>query len=211
MTQIKVCGVTNLTDAEQAADLEAWAVGLIHWPKSPRYVEPAVAEQLGAALKRRCEVAGVFVNSTMDEVVEAAERADLTLLQLHGDEGPSFCAEAARRTGAKVIKAMRVRSVADVRAAEVFRTDFHLFDAHASTAPGGTGESFNWELLAGRRSQVPMLLAGGLTPENVAEAVEKVHPFAVDVVSGLEAEPGVKDPRKVEAFFEAVRGEVPVE
>jgi phosphoribosylanthranilate isomerase len=204
MTRVKICGMTNLADATQAADLGAWAIGLIHHRESPRLVDPAVAEEIGAALKRRCEVVGVFVNSGMDEVIEAAERESLTVLQFHGDEGPSFCSEAGRRTGAKVMKALRVRSAAEVRAAEAFRTDLHLFDAHRPQAPGGTGESFNWELLSDRRSKVPMVLAGGLTPENVDHAIEAVDPFGVDVVSGVEAEPGRKDPEKVEAFFRAV-------
>ena len=205
MTKVKICGMTNLADAEHAAGLGAWAIGLIHHSGSARFVEPAVAEQIGAALKRRCEVAGVFVNSPMDEVVRAAEREQLTILQLHGDEGPSFCAEAARRTGARVMRAFRVRSGADVRSAEAFRTDLHLFDAHRAGVPGGTGETFDWELLAGRRSHVPMVLAGGLTPENVGGAIQMAHPYAVDVVTGVEAEPGRKDPAKVEAFIEAVR------
>jgi phosphoribosylanthranilate isomerase len=210
MTEIKICGMTNLEDAEQAAELGAWAIGLIHHPESPRLVDPAVAEQIGAALKRRCEVAGVFVNSSMDEVVDAADREQLTILQFHGDQGPSFCAEAARRTGAKVMRAFRVETAQDVKAAEAFRTDFHLFDAHRRGVPGGTGERFDWELLAGRRSQIPMVMAGGLTPENVAEAIAVTHPYAVDVVSGVEAEPGRKDPAKVEAFFEAVNAMEPV-
>ncbi len=205
MTEIKVCGMTNLADAEHAAELGAWAIGLIHSPESPRYVGPAAAEQIGAALKRRCEIVGVFVNQTIDEVDEAAERAGMTILQFHGDEGPSFCAEAARRTGAKTMKAIRIDSAADIHTADAYRTDFHLFDAYRPGTPGGTGESFDWVLLAGRRSKVPMVLAGGLTPENVAEAIGAAHPFAVDVVSGVEAEPGIKDRAKVEAFFEAVQ------
>jgi phosphoribosylanthranilate isomerase len=148
----------------------------------------------------------VFVNSPLDEVVDAAERENLTLLQFHGEEGPSFCTEAARRTGAKVMKAMRVTSPADVTAAEAFRTDFHLFDAYWHGLHGGTGKSFDWDLVVNRRSKVPMVLAGGLTPENVSDAIERVRPYAVDVVSGVEAEPGRKDPAKVEAFLEAVRG-----
>jgi phosphoribosylanthranilate isomerase len=210
MTQIKICAMTSVEDASHAADLGAWAIGLIHHPESPRYVEPALAEEIGAALKRRCEVAGVFVNSPMEDVVRAAEREELTILQLHGDEGPSFCSEAARRTGAKVMKAFRVRTAADVRGAEAFRTDFHLFDAHRKGTPGGTGERFDWGLLADRRSQVPMVMAGGLTPENVADAIEVAHPYAVDVVTGVESEPGVKDPAKVEAFFEAVNAKAGV-
>ena len=210
MTRIKICAMTSVEDASHAADLGAWAIGLIHHPESPRYVEPELAEEIGAALKRRCEVAGVFVNSPMEDVVRAAEREELTILQLHGDEGPSFCSEAARRTGSKVMKAFRVRTTADVRAAEAFRTDFHLFDAHRKGTPGGTGERFDWALLGDRRSQVPMVMAGGLTPENVADAIDVAHPYAVDVVTGVESEPGVKDPAKVEAFFEAVNAKAGV-
>ncbi|HEX3292113.1 MAG TPA: phosphoribosylanthranilate isomerase [Solirubrobacterales bacterium] len=203
MTKVKVCGMTSLADAEHAASHGAWAIGLIHHPESPRYVQPGVAEEIGAALKRRCEIAGVFVNSTLDDVIDAAERENLTLLQFHGEEGPSFCVEAGRRTGAKVIKAMRVTSAADIRAAEVFRTDFHLFDAYWHGVHGGTGQSFDWDLVAKRRSKVPMILAGGLNAENVAGAIDLVRPFAVDVVSGVESEPGRKDPSEVEAFLEA--------
>jgi phosphoribosylanthranilate isomerase len=211
VTPIKVCGMTSLDDAEQAASLGAWAIGLIHHRASPRYVEADVAEEIGAALKRRCEIAGVFVNATLEEVVWAAERENLTLLQFHGDEGPSFCTEAARRTGAKVIRAFRVKTQADVRAAEAFRTDFHLFDAYSHGLHGGTGRSFDWDLVARRRSKIPMIVAGGLTPENVREAIRVASPYAVDVVSGVEAQPGVKDPARVEAFFRAVRETEPSE
>jgi phosphoribosylanthranilate isomerase len=200
--RVKVCGITNREDADGAAGLGAWAIGLNHHPGSPRYVAPDVAAEIGAALKRRCEVVGVFVNSTLDEVTRAAENAQLTMLQLHGEEGPSFCAEAARRTGCKVIKALRVRSAADVRAAKAYRTDFHLLDAYRPGRPGGTGESFDWELAAAHDSAIPLILAGGLTPENVREAIEAAHPFAVDVASGVESEPGRKDRALLEAFFE---------
>lgn len=205
MTRVKICGITNLEDAEQSVRLGAWAIGLNHHPPSPRYCQPGTAAEIGAALKRRCEVAGVFVNATLDEVARAADDEQLSMLQLHGDEGPAFCAEAARRTGCKVIKAVRVRSAADVRAAEAYRTDFHMLDAHRPGTFGGTGQSFDWELAAKRRSEIPLILAGGLDPDNVADAIAIVRPFAVDVASGVEASPRRKDPVLIAAFFEAVR------
>jgi phosphoribosylanthranilate isomerase len=205
MARIKVCGMTSVEDAELAAGHGAWAVGVIHHRESPRYCEPGVAAEIGAALKRRCEVAGVFVNASLDEIAASAEDAGLTIVQLHGDEGPSFCREVARRTGAKVMKAFRVRSAADIRTSKAFRTDLHLFDTHRLGAPGGTGESFDWDLLVGRRSKIPFLLAGGLTPENVADAIAAAEPWGVDVVTGVEAEPGRKDPALVSEFFERAR------
>ena len=209
MTKIKFCGMTNLGDAERAAELGAWAIGLIRHEPSPRFCPPDVAAEIGAALKRRCEIVGVFVNPTLDELDEAVENAELTVVQLHGDEGPSFCAEAARRTGAKVMKAIQVRSNADVRAAEAYRTDFHLFDAYSEALRGGTGQTFDWAILGERQSKVPMVLSGGLTPGNVADAIAAARPYAVDVATGVEADPGRKDYRLMEAFFEAAAGAVP--
>jgi phosphoribosylanthranilate isomerase len=200
--RVKFCGMTKLDDALEAARLGAWAIGVNHHPESPRYCEPDAAVEIAAALKRRLEIAGVFVDAPLDHVVAAAENESLTMIQLHGGEGAAFCREVARRTGCKVIKAIRVRSAADVQAAEAYRTDFHLLDAYRPGAPGGTGASFDWDLLAGRQSEVPLILAGGLTPENVDEAVAVAHPFAVDVASGVEAEPGVKDHALMAAFLE---------
>jgi phosphoribosylanthranilate isomerase len=200
--RIKFCGITRLDDAREAARLGAWAVGLNHWEGGPRQVDPAVAAEIGAELKRTLEVVGVFVNSSLDEIAHAAEDESLTLIQLHGDEGLQFCREVARRTGCGVIKALRVRSRADVQAAKAFRVDYHLLDAHRPGVPGGTGESFDWEFLRGRRSKVPLILAGGLRPENVAEAMSIVHPFAVDVASGVESAPGIKDHTLMAAFAE---------
>jgi phosphoribosylanthranilate isomerase len=204
--RIKFCGITRLEDAEQAVQLGAWAIGLNHWEGSPRRCDPATAVQISAAVRRRVLVAGVFVNAALDEIARAAEDESLAMVQLHGDEGPDFCREVARRTGCKVIKAIRVRSTADLVAAEAFRTDYHLMDAHRPGAPGGTGESFDWELLAGRRSSVPMILAGGLTPANVGGAISIARPFAVDVASGIESAPGIKDHALMAAFAEAATG-----
>jgi phosphoribosylanthranilate isomerase len=211
VTRIKFCGITNLDDAERAVAAGAWAVGLIFWPHSPRRCAPDAAAIIAAAVKRRAEVAGVFVNATLDHVAEIADAVGLTMLQLHGDEGPAYCAEAARRTGAKVIKAVRVRSRADVQALAPFHTDYHLLDSYTAGIPGGTGETFAWDIARAHRGRTPVILSGGLTAENVAEAIEAVRPFAVDVASGTEASPGVKDPGKLKAFAAAVRSAHPVE
>ena len=200
--RIKFCGITRSEDAEEAVRLGAWAIGLIHWPESSRYCEPAAAGEISAAFRRQLEVVGVFVNPSLDELAAAAENAPLSIVQLHGDEGPAFCQEAARRTGCRVIKAVRVRSAADVHGVEAFRTDYHLFDAHRHGRRGGSGESFDWELVASHRSAVPAILAGGLTPENVAGAITVVQPFAVDVATGVETRPGVKDHGLMAAFAE---------
>jgi phosphoribosylanthranilate isomerase len=200
---VKICGMTNHADAELAADLGAWAVGLIFHPPSPRACSDDAAEEIGARLHRRAEVCGVFVNPTLDRVAELADRAGLTMVQLHGDEGPSFCAEVARRTGAQVIKAASARSLADLQALETFHTDFHMLDAHHPDLRGGTGTTFDWELVRQRRSAQPLIVSGGLTPANVADAIAATRPFGVDVASGVEAEPGRKDPEKLEAFLSA--------
>ncbi len=203
--RVKFCGITNLDDAAEAVRLGAWAIGLIHFDGSPRCIEPGEAARIGAAYRRKCEVVGVFVNPTLEEVDRAVEDAGLTMVQLNGAEGAQFCAEVARRTGLKVIKAIHVASAADVHAAEAYRTDFHLFDRRGKGQWGGTGESFDWELLRGHRSDVPDILAGGLRPGNVAAAIAIAQPYAVDVASGVELEPGRKDHAAMAAFFEAAQ------
>jgi len=203
--RVKICGLTNLDDAAEAVRLGAWAIGLVLYEKSPRRCEAGEAVRIAAAFRRKCEVVGVFVNPELDEVDKAVEDAGLTMVQLNGQEGQSFCAEVARRTGVKVIKAIHVASAADVHNAEAFRTDFHLFDRKGKGLWGGTGESFDWGLLAGHRSEVPAIVAGGLRPDNVGEAIALTHPHAVDVASGVEVEPGRKDHALMEAFFEAAK------
>lgn len=203
--RVKICGVTNLDDAAEAVRLGAWAVGLIHFEGSPRRCEAGEAVRIAAAFRRKCEVVGVFVNPELDEVAKAVEDAGLTMVQLNGEEGPAFCGEVARRTGVKVVKAIHVASAADVHGAEAFRTDFHLFDRRGKGLWGGSGESFDWGLLREHRSEVPAIVAGGLRPDNVAEAIAFTHPFAVDVASGVEAEPGRKDHAAMTAFFEAAQ------
>ncbi len=208
--RIKFCGITRLEDAELAVEAGAWAIGLILWPGSVRACDVAEAELIARRLRRTVEVAGVFVNPTLDEVAFAADTIGLTMVQLHGDEGPSFCAEVARKTGAKVSKAVRVRARADVQALEAFHTDFHLLDSHVTGQRGGTGETFEWSLVRERRSSAQLILSGGLTADNVGEAIAATEPFAVDVASGTEATPGVKDPERLRAFAAAVAATAPV-
>ncbi len=208
--KIKFCGITSMQDAERAAAAGAWALGLNFWPQSPRRCDPTVAAEIATVLKRRLQIAGVFVNADLDELAWSADSIGLTMIQLHGDEGPAFCAEVARRTGCKVIKAARVRSRADIQALSSFHTDYHLLDSYVPGWPGGTGETFAWELARAHRGPVPMILSGGLNADNVAEAIATVRPFAVDVASGVESAPGRKDPEMLLAFAAAVRATVPV-
>ena len=182
--RVKICGITNLGDAELAVELGAWAVGMNFYAPSPR----------------RC---------SLEEIERHSEELGLSLVQLHGDEGPAFCGEARRRTGARVIKAAQVSGPGDVRDLERFHVDFHLLDARSRAIErrgmrGGTGETFDWGLVAARRSSVPLILSGGLGPENVAEAIAATHPYAVDSASGTESAPGHKDPKRLADFFRAV-------
>ena len=209
--RVKICGITNLTDAELATDLGAWALGMIFYEGSPRRCSPAQAQQIAAQMRRRVELCGVFVNASLSEIVQSTEDLGLSMVQLHGDEGPSFCSEVRRRTGARVIKAAQVSGSGELRDLERFHVDFHLLDAHAKASArqglrGGTGETFDWELLRERRSKVPLILSGGLRAENLAAAVAAAHPYAVDSASGTEAAPGHKDPDRLRAFFDALEG-----
>jgi phosphoribosylanthranilate isomerase len=207
--KVKICGITNLHDAELAVELGAWALGMIFFQDSPRRCAPAEAERIVAALRRKVELCGVFVNSSLEHVVALTEDLGLTMLQFSGEEGPAFCAEATRRNGARVIKAAQVAGPGDVRDLERFHVDFHLLDARAKDPSkrdlrGGTGETFDWSLVRARRSKVPLILSGGLNADNVVAGIEATHPFAVDTASGTEAAPGHKDPQRLRAFFDAV-------
>ena len=202
MTRVKLCGITSLDDAHMCLEHGPWALGLIFVPHSKRRVKLTAAAEIAAAVRRKVEVVGVFENAPLDHVTRTAEHVGLSIVQLHGDEGPSFCSEVARRTGAKIIKAVRVRTREEVHAVRAFHTDFHMLD-------GGGGVPFEWSLTREHRSDVPLILAGGLTPENVGAAIEETKPFAVDVASGVEltgSRPPVKDPEKVAAFVRAAEG-----
>jgi phosphoribosylanthranilate isomerase len=204
VTQVKSCGTTNIEDARLAAELGAWAVGMIFWDGSVRSCDPEAAEEIAAELRRKLELVGVFVNATLDEVAQLADRCSLSILQLHGDEGPAFCREAGRRTGCRVMKAIRVKDAGSIRALHSYEVDYHLLDAYVPGHRGGTGETFQWDLVDAHDRHVPIVLSGGLTAGNVGQGIAAVHPFAVDSASGTEAAPGRKDPAKLEAFFRAV-------
>lgn len=209
--RVKVCGLTNLEDAELATELGAWALGMIFFQASPRSCSLSQARQICSRLRRRVELCGVFVNAPLEQVVGVADELGLSMLQLHGDEGPAYCAEAARRSGARVVKAAQVSAAGDVRSLERFHVDFHLLDARPRSARsrglrGGTGESFDWSLARARRSSIPLILSGGLDQHNVAGALASVRPYALDTASGTEAAPGRKDPDRLRAFFSAARG-----
>ncbi|HVF77859.1 MAG TPA: phosphoribosylanthranilate isomerase [Solirubrobacteraceae bacterium] len=205
-TRIKHCGITSLDDAHLAAEAGAWALGLIFYPGSPRRVGLDEAQLIGSALRRTVHLTGVFVNARLEFIESVAQAVCLDYVQLHGDEGPVFCNEVARRTGTKVIKAVRVQSRATLQAASAFHSDFLLLDAHVEGVPGGTGQTIDWELVRNANLGAPIILSGGLTADNVAEAIAVTDPFAVDVASGTESAPGVKDHAKLQAFYEAVRG-----
>ncbi len=205
-TRIKHCGITTIDDAHRAAEAGAWALGMIFWDGSPRRCDLDEAQVIGSQLRRTLNLVGVFVNARLEEIDRAVQTAGLSHVQLHGDEGPVFAGEVARRTGAKIIKAVRVQSRATLQAAAAFRTDFLLLDAHVEGVPGGTGRTMDWDLVRGARLVPPVILSGGLNPDNVAAAIAATEPFAVDAASGTESAPGIKDLAKLRAFHEAVRG-----
>lgn len=205
---MKVCGLTRVGDAERAVAAGAWAVGMILWPQSPRHVQLQRAAELADATRRSAEVVGVFVDQPLDEVVGLTDEIGLSIVQLHGNEGLQYCKTVRRRTGARVIKSFRVQGRDVLREmGSHYDVDFHLLDSYKAGVPGGTGEVFDWDFLAGapRRGNVPLILSGGLNAENVTSAVETVGPWAVDVASGVERSPGVKDAALIDDFFAAVQ------
>ena len=199
---VKICGITNLPDAMAAVDAGANAVGLVFHDRSPRHVALAVAAEIARQIPPHVAKVGVFVNAPEELVLRAIGECALTLLQFHGDETPDYC----RQFGVMTIKAFRIRDAELLRVLPSYHTDAWLLDAYAPDKPGGTGERFNWDLaVEAQKLGRPIFLAGGLTPENVAEAVRRVQPYAVDVSSGVEASPGKKDHGKVRVFIQAAR------
>jgi phosphoribosylanthranilate isomerase len=200
--KIKICGITNVLDALSAVEAGADALGFMFYDQSPRSVSVGDAADIIRALPGFVIKAGVFVNAPADLVHHCICECGLNLLQFHGDEPPDYC----RQFGLMSMKAFRIRDETSLKALPEYQTDAWLLDAFAPDKRGGTGESFNWDLaVRAREMGRPIFLAGGLTPENVTEAVRKVRPYAVDVSSGVEASPGKKDHQKVKAFIQAVK------
>ncbi len=204
MVRIKICGITNLEDAQLAAHLGAHALGFVFYPLSPRKVEPEVARAIIAQLPPLVLSVGVFVDEAAAVVRELAARVGLDWLQLHGQESPDYCRSLSRR----VIKAFRIKDETSLTLLAPYQgaAQAFLLDTYRSGRVGGTGETFNWQLACQAKKYGPIILAGGLTPENVAQAIKIAQPQAVDVVSGVEATPGKKDPEKLRTFFAAVKG-----
>ena len=196
MARVKICGITSANDARVAVDAGAFAIGFNFHPPSPRFVEPARARAIVAELPSHVWRVGVFVDRERAAVEQIAAEVGLDTLQFHGDESPEFCAGWAQ----KVIKAFRVRGRTDVERLPSYAVELMMVDAYVEGTHGGTGARFDWTLLEGVDRQ-RLVLAGGLTPDNVAEAIREVRPWAVDVASGVEASPGVKDPEKVKRFI----------
>jgi len=202
MVRVKICGITSFEDAMTAVEAGADALGFVFYDKSPRNINPLLAAKIIAALPPFVQTVGLFVNEETEKVNWTAGFCGLDLVQLHGDEEPEECGEVERR----VIKAFRVKDAASIASLPKYQVAGYLLDAWCPDAYGGTGKSFNWELAAEAKQYGPVVLAGGLTPENVAEAVRTVQPYGVDVSSGVESAPGKKDPDKVREFIRRAKG-----
>jgi len=200
--KVKICGNTNLADAQVAVEAGADMLGFIFCESSPRVVTVEKVAAIARELPSHIVKVGVFVNPTESDVFEAISSCGLNLLQFHGEEPPEFCTQF----GVMSVKAFRVRDASSLEALANYPTDAWLLDAFAPEKAGGTGKTFNWGLaIAAQKLGKPIFLAGGLTPDNVANAVRNVQPFAVDVSSGVESSPGKKDHAKVRAFIKAAK------
>lgn len=199
-TKIKICGITNLPDARLAVELGADALGFIFYPKSPRYVKVSDAANICNELPPFVTKVGVFVNELEYEIEKALSECLLTALQFHGEEPPGFCQKFA----AKSIKAIRIRGEDSLRAAAEYDVDALLLDTYTDAEKGGTGKTFDWSVAVKAKEMLApsIILSGGLTTVNVQEAIRRVRPYAVDVSSGVEREPGKKDPEKLRRFIE---------
>ena len=199
--KVKICGTTSLKDALLVAESGADAVGFIFYSRSPRSISQKEVKEIVAQLPPFIETVGVFVNETSDKVNRIAEQCRLTAIQLHGDESPAFC----RRIKRRVIKAFRVKDAESLKGISDYNVSGFLLDAYHDENKGGTGQVFDWNLALRVKKQRSVILAGGLNPYNVYTAIHRVRPYGVDVCSGVEKSPGMKDPKKIGEFIKSVR------
>jgi phosphoribosylanthranilate isomerase len=202
MTEIKICGITRVDDALCAAKSGADAIGFIFHPASPRYISPERAQQIVAALRRGIATVGVFVNREAEDVARTAADCGLDLIQLHGDESPEYC---RRFPPERIIKAVSPRSPKDLRALAAYEVRALLVDARDADRYGGTGKRADWELAARLAKERPLILAGGLSIDNIGEALSAVAPGAVDINSGIEQSPGIKDHDRMKLIIGLIR------
>lgn len=196
--RVKICGITNQEDAEVAAEAGADALGFVFYRKSPRFVTPEDAAKIISSLPPFISKVGVFVDERPDEIARSAAVSGIDTVQLHGQENPEYC----RSVGLPIIKAFAIKSEQSLAAIPLFAVSGFLLDSYVPGQSGGTGTVFNWELaVEAKRYGRPLILAGGLTPENIQEAVQFVRPFAVDVSSGVEQSPKRKDAQKIQLFI----------
>jgi len=200
-TKVKICGTTSLKDALLAIESGADAVGFIFHKESPRNISQKDVKDIVVQLPPFIETVGVFVNETSDKVNRIAEQCRLTAVQLHGDESPAFC----RRVKRRVIKAVRVKDAESLKGMSGYDVSGYLLDAFNEESRGGTGMVFDWNLALRAKKQGPVIIAGGLNPFIVYTAIHRVKPYGVDVCSGVEKSPGIKDSEKVDEFIKAVR------
>ncbi|MDD5440378.1 MAG: phosphoribosylanthranilate isomerase [Candidatus Omnitrophica bacterium] len=208
MAKVKICGLTNIDDARKAEELGAEYVGFVLFNKSPRMIRPSDAAAIAKALKGTAKKVGLFLDEIIDAVVKAVDTAGLDAVQLHGDEGPDYVNALIEklRKRVTVIKSFKIKKGFSFDILQRYpMADFFLFDTFKEGMPGGTGQTFDWEIIRGRDFPKPIFLAGGLNPDNVRTAIGTVKPYAVDIASGIERSPGKKDHTLMEAFINAAR------
>ncbi len=203
MTKLKICGITNKVDALVAMELGVDMLGFVFYKKSKRYLTPAMAEDIINELPPKIAKVGVFLGEKKEDVIKIAEDVFLDTLQFHGDETPEYCSFFMPKY--KVIKAFRVKDRGSLKQVNDYNTNYYLFDTYADESAGGTGTAFDWSILKDFKILKPIILSGGLEPDNVGRAIKELVPFAVDVSSGVESAPGKKDHAKVRAFIAAAK------
>jgi phosphoribosylanthranilate isomerase len=206
MTRVKICGNTNYEHARLAVELGADYLGFIFVPSSKRVLTVDMAEEITAKLSDFPNIVGVFCNQPKKEVEQIATRLGLKFLQFHGEETALYC-DAFMQKGFEVIKTFHVKDAMSLKRIDEYNVSAFLFDTYTHSDKGGTGLAFDWSVIEDKPYvHDKLFLAGGLNPENIATAIEKVHPFAVDVASGVESSPGIKDPQRLRDFFKMARG-----